>query len=100
VYIESSRRVRGLRDGFVEAEDPGVPPTRAQLERQLAAHRRAAPTHRRASLLHGQAADQARRFGDEARELKEHGLEREQERCARMEDKRVEQARVALASLG
>jgi hypothetical protein len=73
---------RGREDGLIVA-------TRAQLERQLAAHRRAAATHRRAELVHGAAAMQAAEFGDEARELRERRLEAAQADHARTEDERA-----------
>lgn len=70
--------------------------TRAQLERRLAAHRRAAATHRRAELLHHAAASHASASGDEVRELRERGLEASQADGARLEDER---ARVVMLEL-
>jgi hypothetical protein len=75
-----------------------MPATRAQLERRLAAHRRAAATHRRASVLHAQAVEHARRFGDDERELKEIRLQRKQEQGAMVEDELAAQAVIALQS--
>ena len=73
--------------------------TRSQLERQLAAHRRAAATHRRAELLHGAAARQASAFGDQTRELRERGLEAAQAEAAAMEDERARLIVVALEAI-
>lgn len=73
--------------------------TRAQMERQLAAHRRAAATHRRAELLHGAAATQANAFGDQVRELRERSLEAAQAEGATMEDERALLIVVALEAL-
>jgi hypothetical protein len=76
-----------------------VTASREQLERRLAAHRRAAATHRRAELLHGEAAKHAVLFGDEARELKERGLEAADHQGAAIEDERARLVKVALETL-
>lgn len=80
------------------AEDLRVIASRAQLERRLAAHRRAAATHRRASLLHGRAATQAFRVGDEARALRELGLARKQDEGVSIEESRAAEVAAALAA--
>jgi hypothetical protein len=76
-----------------------VAATRAQLERQLVAHRRAAATHRRAELLHGAAATQAHAFGDQVGELRERALEAAQAEGAAIEDERARLVVVALQAL-
>lgn len=76
-----------------------VAATCEQLERQLAAHRRAAATHRRAELLHGAAARQANAFGDQKRELRERGLEAAQAEGAAIEDERARLIVIALDAL-
>jgi hypothetical protein len=81
-------------------DDVSMTPTRAQLERRIAAHRRAAATHRRASLLHGEAAAQARDVGDEVRELRELRLAAQQADDACTEDSRAEKVAGALAAFG
>jgi hypothetical protein len=80
-------------------DDVWITPTRAQLERLLAAHLRAAATHRRASLVHEEAAAHAREAGDEARALRELRLAAQQTEGALIEDSRAEQNAVKLAAL-
>jgi hypothetical protein len=70
-----------------------------QLERRLAAHRRAAATHRRAVLVHEEAAAQAREVADEAREVRELRLAAQQIEGARVENSRAEEVAVKLAAL-
>ena len=96
----SERRLVGvvLAPGLMD--DVSIPPTRTQLERRLAAHRRAAATHRRATLIHEEASAQAREVGDGARELRELRLAAAQVDGARLEDSRAEEAAAAIAALG
>lgn len=82
------------------SEDVRITATRDQLERRLAAHRRAAATHRRAALVHGRAAAQARDVGDEARELREHRLARRQAEDALIEDSRAGEVASELLAVG
>lgn len=80
-------------------EDEWIAPTRAQLERRLAAHRRAAATHRRALRVHEEAAAQACMVGDGARELRELRLAAKQVEGARIEDSRADEVAATLAAL-